>query len=62
MIGNPGHPGVADQLWVEGQQLCWFLRIAAGCGFPVQKAADRREPYISLIFSLLTGFSRGPQL
>src|SRR5437588_2078270 len=37
-LGNPGNPGIANQLRIERQQPLWFLRIAAGSGFPFEQA------------------------
>src|ERR1700693_1024182 len=42
-IGDTRDPGIADQLRIESQQPCWFLRISAGSGLPFQQAANTVE-------------------
>src|ERR1700752_4444759 len=37
-IANSADPGVANHLGIERQQSRWFLRVAAGRGFPVDQA------------------------
>src|SRR5438477_12360176 len=37
-LGNPGNPGIANQLWIKRQQSIRFFRIAAGSGFPFEQA------------------------
>src|SRR5271156_6806243 len=37
-IGDPSHPGIADQLWIQSQQTQRLLRVAAGRRFPVDNA------------------------
>ena len=36
-LGNACHPGIANQLWVEGQQATRFLGVAAGGGLPLEQ-------------------------
>lgn len=38
-VSDAGDPGVADQLRIESQQSCWFFRVAATGGLPLQQAA-----------------------
>src|ERR1700747_1603115 len=38
-LPNAAHPGVADQLRIEGQQAFGLLRIPAGRGFPIDQMA-----------------------
>jgi len=42
-LGNACHPGIANQLWVEGQQSLRFVRVAAGGGLPLEQAAGAVE-------------------
>src|SRR5579872_4716587 len=37
-FGDAGHPGIADQLGVEGQESIRFFRVAAGGGLPLDQA------------------------
>ena len=37
-IGDSGHPGVADQLWIERQEAVGLFRIARSCRFPIEDA------------------------
>ena len=38
-FGDAGHPGIADQLRIEGKQSLRLFRVSAGRGLPLQQAA-----------------------
>src|SRR2546428_4660617 len=42
-FGNPGDPGIANQLGIERQQSFRFFWIAAGSGFPFEQATPAIE-------------------
>ena len=37
-IRDSGHPGIADQLWIERQEAIGLFRIARSCRFPIEDA------------------------
>jgi hypothetical protein len=42
-VCDPGDPGIANKLRIQGQQPCWFFGVAAGGGLPLQQAAGAVE-------------------